>query len=284
MGEAAMNGNNVVLTGIPRSGTTLACFLLNKLPDTVALIEPMDVSEFPGFLRNGTLIDNIRSFFSKTRKSILAGEAVPCKLVKGGLTDNTIGDKRNDHGMRILAEEYGNIRIDKKLSDDFMLAVKHPAAFTALLKMLSQHFRCYAVVRNPLAILGSWNSVDIAVNDGHSPAAEALDKNLRNSLSKINDKMDRQLNLLSWYFEQYDEYLSLTDVIKYEDIISSGGGSLRSITPKASLMNERLESKNKSDDYDQCLMRFLGEKLLSSKGAFWSFYSKDEVRELMRKE
>jgi hypothetical protein len=32
---------NVVLTGLPRSGTTLVCRLLNKLPDTVALHEPL---------------------------------------------------------------------------------------------------------------------------------------------------------------------------------------------------------------------------------------------------
>ena len=32
---------NIVLTGPGRSGTTLTCFLLNKLPDTVALSEPI---------------------------------------------------------------------------------------------------------------------------------------------------------------------------------------------------------------------------------------------------
>jgi len=29
-----------LLTGLPRSGTTLVCALLNRLPDTVALSEP----------------------------------------------------------------------------------------------------------------------------------------------------------------------------------------------------------------------------------------------------
>ena len=33
------NRANIVLTGLPRSGTTLACRLLNLLPDTVALHE-----------------------------------------------------------------------------------------------------------------------------------------------------------------------------------------------------------------------------------------------------
>ncbi len=36
-----MQHNNIILTGIPRSGTTLICYLLNKIPNTVALHEPM---------------------------------------------------------------------------------------------------------------------------------------------------------------------------------------------------------------------------------------------------
>ena len=38
---------DIVLTGVPRSGTTLICYLLNKVPDAIALHEPMAVAEFP---------------------------------------------------------------------------------------------------------------------------------------------------------------------------------------------------------------------------------------------
>jgi hypothetical protein len=36
----------VLITGTPRSGTTLVCHLLNQLPDTVALNEPMQPRHF----------------------------------------------------------------------------------------------------------------------------------------------------------------------------------------------------------------------------------------------
>ena len=39
---------DVVLTGPPRSGTTLACHMLNKLPGTVALHEPIPPRRFAG--------------------------------------------------------------------------------------------------------------------------------------------------------------------------------------------------------------------------------------------
>src|SRR5262245_2561552 len=37
----AMDDRNVLVAGIPRSGTTLTCHLLNSLPDIVALHEPI---------------------------------------------------------------------------------------------------------------------------------------------------------------------------------------------------------------------------------------------------
>jgi len=39
----ARNPRNVLITGTPRSGTTLICSLVNKLPDTVAVHEPTNV-------------------------------------------------------------------------------------------------------------------------------------------------------------------------------------------------------------------------------------------------
>ena len=39
---------DIILTGIARSGTTLSCSLLNKLPQCVALHEPMNPAELIG--------------------------------------------------------------------------------------------------------------------------------------------------------------------------------------------------------------------------------------------
>ena len=50
---------NVLVTGTPRSGTTLICSLVNKLPDTVALHEPMNVWEFADCRDGGAVADLI---------------------------------------------------------------------------------------------------------------------------------------------------------------------------------------------------------------------------------
>ena len=43
-----MRENDVVITGLPRGGTTLACELLNAVENTVALDEPMDKTPWIG--------------------------------------------------------------------------------------------------------------------------------------------------------------------------------------------------------------------------------------------
>ena len=44
---------DIILTGIARSGTTLSCSLLNKLPQCVALHEPMNPAELVDLLLPG---------------------------------------------------------------------------------------------------------------------------------------------------------------------------------------------------------------------------------------
>ena len=75
----------------------------------------------------------------------------------------------------------GKISIDKELARDFFLVVKQPALFSALLPVLAQRFPCYAIVRNPLSVLASWNSVDHKVRQGHSSGAELYDEVLEAS-------------------------------------------------------------------------------------------------------
>jgi len=67
-------------------------------------------------------------------------------------------------------------------------------------------------------------------------------------------------------------------IVRYEDVITSGGAALASITPKARTLDVQLENKNRS--YDVATMRGLGERLVASEGAYWRFYSRSSVAEL----
>jgi hypothetical protein len=280
-----MNEKNVIIAGVPRSGTTLTCFLLNKLANTVALDEPFGNRVFVGLADNDAICREIAQFFEKSRESLLTNGTALSKHVAGKVPDNIIGDEYDQYDdlrLRRGISKTGVIAIEKQLSSDFLLVIKQVAIFAAILDRLVDYFPCFAVMRNPLAVLRSWNSIRLPYHQGRVPPAERLDSSLTRALDLIEDRFDRQLYLLSWFYEKINTLIPRNAVLLYEDIIPSGGKALRLIAPDAETLNESLESRNDSKLYDSELKLFLGEKLLQSDGAYWQFYSKESVELLMK--
>lgn len=277
--QASVSQKNVILTGIPRSGTTLTCHLLNKLPDCIALHEPLVPLELVGKNRL-ELISFIDDYFATQRKEILQTGHAISKSFGGKVPDNPLAGIDSVTGKRVRVLDGRTLQIDKSLDTNFCLAIKHPAFFTAILKDLagSPRFSCFAVVRNPLSVLLSWNTVEMPVAKGRVPAAEAFDAALRYKLDSISNVYDRQIFLVDWFFEQYLNYLPLERIIFYEKTIKTSGQSLAVIHDSAKNLIESLNSKNTNKLYGHHLKQTLLEKLLCKKdGAFWRFYSERDL-------
>jgi len=279
---SASSTRNVLITGIPRSGTTLVCSLLNKLPDVVALHEPMDVWDFSKCRDAAALTTAIEDFSADARHSLREQGFAISKHVGGEIRDNAAADQIGDAGSRSRRTEHGKIFIDKPLGENFILAIKHPLAFTALLEPLSRHFECFAVIRNPLATLASWNSLDwLKVKKGHAPIAEKLDADLADKLAKESDPIERQIQILEWSYDRYRRFLPEQAIVKYEDLIATRARALARFFPAAADLDEDLVSKNLNKYYDRPLMTDLGQRLLRRNGPAWNFYSKPDVESLL---
>jgi hypothetical protein len=283
-----LTDHNVLLTGLPRSGTTLACELLNQLPDTVALDEPMTIGPMnePASSTNARpdpelICDDIVRKLDDIRESIATSKTTHSAHVQGRVMGAKYDDTVDREGLRTGLYTRGEIRIDKPLSPSFLLITKHPAAFTALLETLAPRFRVYAMVRNPLAVWSSWQTIRFNVRDGHHGAAERIDYELAETLASIRDRIDRQFHLLTWFYERFSTLLPDDRVIRYESLVESRGKALQAITPGASTLDEPLENRNDAAVYDRREMRLLAERLLSTEGPYWDFYSKESVRQLI---
>ena len=273
--------NNIILAGVARSGSTLTCHLLNKTPDVVALHEPINPSLVPMRQTEETLA-YIKNFFEEQRHSLLTEGVAKSKSRKGKVPDNPMGGLNDKTGKRERVLDGNQITVSKALANDFSLVIKQPGLFTGMLGLLKEHFPCYATVRNPLAVLRSWNTVDMAVTDGHAPAAEQCDAKLKATLAKENDVFQRQVILLSWYYEQFYKHIDKENIIFYEDVIRSGGGAISCITPSALNLKEELSSKNSNALYDVSLKDKLANYLLNYDGCYWQYYSRNDVSELMK--
>jgi hypothetical protein len=275
-------GTDVALTGLPRSGTTLACHVLNKLPDVVALNEPMQVQKLAALADRGRMCDEVATFFAESRRTLRESGSAFSRHVGGAVPDNVVGGNRAAGGGRKDDAVRGVIHIEKPLPEGYLLCIKHPVAFSGLLPELARRLPTFAVVRNPLSVLASWNSVQMPFTDGHAPAAESLDAELRSALASIGDVMERQLHLMDWFFRRYRSTLAAGHVLRYEDIIGSGGAVLAAVAPSAAALKEPLVEKNTNKSYEPETVKRLAERLLASDGAWWDFYQRADVERVRR--
>ena len=271
---------DIILTGIARSGTTLSCSLLNKLPQCVALHEPMNPAELVGLDFPDAYLARVASFFAEQRVSLLGSGTAVSKARDGRVPDNPFGSAPATAGLRPSTVKNQEVHFEKRLRPDFRLVVKHPNFFTATLTTLLTRYACYAIVRNPLAALLSWHSIQAPVNDGHLPYGEAFDAGLKADLAAEPDRLGRQLIILKWYYSRYATLLPRDHVIRYEELVSSGGRALAVIDPDAAALAEPLESRNTSKLYDAGLVRRLADPLLDDESIYGGFYDRADVEQL----
>lgn len=87
-----MNRRNIVITGLGRNGTTLTCHLLNKLPNTIALSEPIPPRKFEDYMPDlEAVCDLVERYFRRMRRNALRKGFVISKHVGGIVPDNTKG-------------------------------------------------------------------------------------------------------------------------------------------------------------------------------------------------
>ena len=272
----SLEGKNIILTGVPRSGTTLTCFLLSKIPDMVALNEPLRIGNIDSRQK---ALKKIRRFYNRTRTSLHESSEAMARATEGGISDNNFSSGKDGRREKIVRKRL--VKFDKEFSPTCTVAVKHNALFTILLKELKEIYPTYAIIRNPVAVLGSWNSVQVPVASGSVRAADILEPELNSELEKLDSIIERQLFILDWYFRRYMS-LNEEQVIKYEDIIESNGSILSRIHPGAGDLQEELNSRNKSKVYEYGQHSDLYDALLNSNNACWEFYSKDQARAILK--
>lgn len=272
-----MTGRNIALTGVPRGGTTLACRLLGRCPQTVALFEPMDVSELDTRDR-GQAIAQVSAFYADARSSLEQRGLAPSKQRGGEVPDNPFDHERGAGGRRRLQAHLGMIEVPRP-DPGFTLVVKHNAAFTALLPELSGRFETIAIVRNPLSVLASWQTVDVPVADGHLPAGERLDPRLRTRLAAQDDRLGRQLHILHWFFERFRSALPPHRVVRYEDVVATAGAALTQVAGLQPAPDDTLRDRNANVLYaGEDVGRLLDA--LGPAGPWDAWYAWDDLRDV----
>lgn len=244
-------------------------------------MEPMTPSDFDPARGRVLAVEQIQQFVANTRAQALAQGEVVSRQKDGVVPENPVSYQVSDSGLRQPETTLGLVSVHKQIqNDDFTLVIKHNALFTALLPELHEVFPAYAIVRNPLAVLASWNSVDLPVNGGRVPAGEMYAPELAQLLNDTPGRIERQLHILEWFCQNFTRYLP-NRILRYEDFVIDPAVIGRSMSLSSPYMGRVQTRTSRNDSYDLVLMEQLYRRLMRFGDAIWAFYSRDQITELM---
>ena len=121
------------------------------------------------------------------------------------------------------------------------------------------------------------------VRDGRPGVDAAVVPSLATRLAAHPDRLDRQVELLAWFFERYREILPPEHVIRYEQVVATGGAALAPVVASARGLDVPLWSRNTATDvYDAAHMKAMAHKLLVRAPGQWAPYRHEEIEQLMK--
>lgn len=173
------NTQDFVITGIPRSGTSLLSFLLNKTEGCVVFNEiHYNANTLP-------------LFFRRRHKKLVGGRPIPNKFnEKGELTTDTLDRKKVSVRKKNIPTRGDNLALGSKVNIPYLKQIN---------TILGHGYKVIAVVRNPVYTLGSWNSKKVA----NIPIAHVVDSDMHPRWRDINfvsdDKFERHAQIWEHY-------------------------------------------------------------------------------------
>lgn len=239
----ASKGPNMIITGIPRSGTSYLCSLLNGIPDCAVINEPLEViSSLQSQPLECCPWDipsvpwGIPIFYLEQRRLILDGLAIRNKIHEGKFIEDTaLIDNVGYHTVEVTRP-------------DFMLATKHPIAYLSRISQLRRvmpNATIVACIRHPLDTLASWKTSfpHLEKADVEAvPVGNIHDGNLslrqQQQLESIALSGDNALRRALFWRHLAELILSDLDrllLVRYEDLVTNPGATLHRILKSAGI-------------------------------------------------
>ena len=191
-----------IVTGIPRSGTSLASVILSSSSNSICFNEiHYDIPTLP-------------VFFTGMRERIHAGQSVVMRLEKDGTysTDVLRGDSKGMMAKVMIEGKEHDLRLGSNVNVPYLNKI-------SVLK--SMNYKIVAVIRNPIFCIASWNSkaadgIPISRVDGDEQHSRW------NKFSFTNEsKLERQIKIWDYYAEIIESLSGEHLVVRYETLISN---------------------------------------------------------------
>ncbi|MCE2926653.1 MAG: sulfotransferase [Rickettsiales bacterium] len=206
-----------LITGIPRSGTTLLAALIDSMEDSVCLNEPLWQQDLAKTSSNADeFVHKLVSDCSQLRAKLHGGESLPDLRRSDGLP---VTNYLNDRGEVIVRPALFS---RSGLSADFTLAVKHNGLYLGALPQLiaSGKFKIIALIRHPLDVLASWRASSLPVSRGELPAAAYFWPEMAALNRQDMALIDKQVQLLELLYRRIHQHEKELILLRYEELVA----------------------------------------------------------------
>lgn len=208
-----------IITGIPRSGTSYLCALLNKVKNCVAINEPGEI--FP-VLKNHIVPFGMAVYYRSIRGKILDGEPIENKLQNGEpIEDTSVIDGREKHVPAVYSE-------------DFALFTKNTLAYSSHisgLRRVMPYAPIFACVRNPYDTIASWKESFPHLRDAdvtkfflggiNDPFLSGVERYLLMQIASCKSESVRRALLWRYLAERIIAQKNDLAIVRYEDTVKN---------------------------------------------------------------
>lgn len=220
--KLSLTGPDLLITGIPRSGTSYLCNLLNHHDNCLVLNEPDDpAAKLDG--PEGSL--RLSLFLRQTRHDVVAGKPIRNKLTTDTATSNDITSY-----------------VPQVAAPDFVLGIKKTIAFLSRLPQLRRALpsaRIVACVRNPFDAIASWKTTfdhlreadvtAVPVGHLHDPCLSAAQQAELEQIAALPDLATRRAAWWSYFARQLIDSIDQLVLVKYEELVTDPSQALKTI-------------------------------------------------------
>ncbi len=208
---------NILITGIPRSGTSYLCNLLHRYSNCVVVNEPVELLTT---LAQELVPWSIPRLYRKLRSDICAGRPISNKLHQGAVTHDTLlSAETSDYIPAIDAE-------------DFVLGTKNTIAYLTRLEGIRRvmpDVRVIVCIRNPFDTIASWNTsfphlrdADICglpVGNEREPWLTAAQRQALQQIIAIEDLAQRRARRWHYFAERILDQGNTVTLVRYDEMV-----------------------------------------------------------------
>jgi hypothetical protein len=241
-----------LITGIPRSGTTLLTSTLASSLEAVVFSEPNWLKPIRA---EAATAQSFTDLFVK-KIDTLRNDIKNKQFIELKSSQFQSGQPSNYY----IRGENGKIISDKseqavKLNPDLCQAtfvIKSNAQFTACLNQLinTGAFSIHCIVRNPVAVVMSWRSLNIPVSNGNMKIAEKYHPEYLTYIESANNLLEKQVLMADWFFCEYQKYHDSINLITYESLINELSQIIEQQFDLNDVLIPKISNQNKSTHYN----------------------------------